>query len=47
MTMAARHLVEVLAHDPVSVQHLDLVDDVEVAAALPAEESDVAERFET
>ncbi len=41
-----RHPVEVLADRPEGVDDLDLVDGVEVAPALPAEEGDVAEGLE-
>ena len=44
--MPRRHAVEVLADGAEASMHLDLVDDVEVAPALPQQEVDVAQRLE-
>ena len=43
---AARHPVEVLAHDTERIEHLDLVDDVEIAPALPQQEVHVGQRLQ-
>src|SRR5664279_2408451 len=40
------HPVEVLTDDTEGVHHLDLVDGVEIATSLPAEQGNVAERLE-
>ena len=44
--MADAHPVEVLPDRPEGVDDLDLVDGVQIAAALPAEKGHVAERLE-